>query len=176
MVDMAGPVPFPEPTSVTGDTADLLVRQLAFYRSTVLDKVGSLDEAARRRSRVPSGWTPMGLAVHLAYMEHRWIVWGFLGELVERPWGDHDPERPGSWVVPDALMLDDVASWMRENGTRTEEVLTTTPLDARAALGGRFYADPPTLGSIGVHVLGEYARHAGHLDVAVELAGGPIGE
>jgi hypothetical protein len=26
------------------------------------------------------------------------------------------------------------------------------------------------------HVLQEYARHAGHLDVAVELAGGEVGE
>jgi hypothetical protein len=26
------------------------------------------------------------------------------------------------------------------------------------------------------HVLQEYARHVGHLDVVVELAGGPTGE
>ena len=26
------------------------------------------------------------------------------------------------------------------------------------------------------HVLQEYARHAGHLDIAVELAGGDVGE
>ena len=36
--------------------------------------------------------------------------------------------------------------------------------------------DPPTLSWICFHVLQEYARHVGHLDVAVELAGGPTGE
>jgi hypothetical protein len=44
------------------------------------------------------------------------------------------------------------------------------------ALGGRFVADPPTLGWICFHVLQEYARHVSHLDIAVELAGGPTGE
>lgn len=171
---MAGPVPFPVPTSATGDLGALLVRQLAFYRSTVLAKVGALDEATQRLSQVPSGWSPLSLAVHLAHMERRWIVWGFLREEVDRPWGDHD--QPGVWVVPEGLALHDVARWMRENESRTGSALMPHRPDTLAALGGRFYADPPTLGSTAVHVLAEYARHAGHLDVAVELAGGPTGE
>ena len=39
-----------------------------------------------------------------------------------------------------------------------------------AAPGGRFADDPPSLEWICFHVLAEYARHAGHLDIAVELA------
>lgn len=173
---MAGPVPFPEPTSATGDPRALVLRQLAFYRSTVVAKVGALEVNEQRVSRVPSGWSPLSLALHLAYMERRWLVWGFLGEQMDDPWGDHDPDQPGVWVVPDEVTLDEVAGRFRENERRAESILTTARMDELAALGGRFYAAPPTLVSIAAHVLAEYARHAGHLDIAVELAGGPTGE
>ena len=36
-------------------------------------------------------------------------------------------------------------------------------------MGGRFTSEPPTLEWICFHVLAEYARHAGHLDITVEL-------
>jgi hypothetical protein len=46
-----------------------------------------------------------------------------------------------------------------------------------AATGGRFSGDEaPDLRWICFHVLQEYARHAGHLDIVVELEGGPTGE
>ena len=47
-------------------------------------------------------------------------------------------------------------------------------------IGGRFAEGdrkpPPTLGWILLHVLQEYARHAGHLDIARELIDGATGE
>ncbi len=65
---------------------------------------------------------------------------------------------------------------LRDVGERTSAVLEGTPLDRVGAVGGRFDEDPPTLAWICFHVLQEYARHAGHLDIAAELAGGPTGE
>ena len=38
-----------------------------------------------------------------------------------------------------------------------------------SADGVAFDGDPATLGWICFHVLQEYARHAGHLDVAIEI-------
>jgi hypothetical protein len=49
-------------------------------------------------------------------------------------------------------------------------------LTERARLGGRFSSDPPTLGWILAHLLQEYARHVGHLDVVRELMDGSVGE
>jgi len=49
-------------------------------------------------------------------------------------------------------------------------------LTDRARLGGRFISDPPTLGWILIHLLQEYARHVGHLDVVRELIDGTVGE
>jgi uncharacterized damage-inducible protein DinB len=166
-----------EPAADTADPAALFAAYLRFYRETVIAKVAALPVAEQRSSRVPTAWTPLELLRHLAYMERRWLVWGFLGEDVEEPWGDHTGD-PGDdrWWVPDDVDVDDVAAMMRETGTRVDQLLGAHALDEVAPPGPRFDGDPAPLSWICFHVLQEYARHAGHLDVAVELAGGPTGE
>ena len=37
-------------------------------------------------------------------------------------------------------------------------------------------ADPATLERVLLHLVQEYARHVGQLDIVAELAGGPVGE
>ena len=44
------------------------------------------------------------------------------------------------------------------------------PLEPHAGQTLTFSSEPPTLMWICFHVLHEYARHAGHLDIACELA------
>lgn len=63
-------------------------------------------------------------------------------------------------------------------GTRTRGIVEGAELADRAAVGGRFSENDlrPTLAWILVYVLQEYARHAGHLDVARELFDGVVGE
>ena len=164
---------FPEPSSDTADPAALFSRYLSFYRETVIRKVRSLSDVELRTSRLPSGWTPIELVGHLVHMERRWFVWGHLGEPVEAPWGD---EQDGRWYVAEEIGLDALLERLRQVGARTTQLLAERPLEETSALGGRFLDDPPTLAWICFHVLQEYARHAGHLDVAVELAGGEVGE
>ena len=63
-----------------GSEPDLLLSHyLDFYREKAIEKVLALPEAQRATSRVPSLWTPLQLLHHLAHMEQRWFVWGFLG-------------------------------------------------------------------------------------------------
>ena len=163
-----------EPEPPGADPATLFSEYLAYYRRTVVEKVRSLPEDEQRRSRLPSGWTPLELLTHLAHMERRWFLWGFLGEDLADPWGD---ERDGRWHVPAGHGVEDVAAMLEEVGARVAGVLAAHGLEEIAPPGPRFeYDDPSSLGWICFHVLQEYARHAGHLDVAVELAGGPTGE
>jgi uncharacterized damage-inducible protein DinB len=159
-----------------GGEAAYVAAYLAFYRATVVEKARSLPEAELRRPLVPSGWTPLELVRHLAFMERRWFVWGFLGEQPADPWGDSQGASDQAWLVPASVSLDDVEAMLAEQAARTEAVLSATPLGQLAATTGRFRTDPPDLRYICFHVLQEYARHAGHLDIAVELAGGPVGE
>ena len=106
-------------------------------------------------------------------MERRWFVWGFLAEQVDAPLGD---EVDGRWMVSHDTGVNEVVVLLRTTGERTRQVLDAHALDELAAVGGRFAQDPPTLAWICFHVLQEYARHVGHLDIATELAGGPTGE
>jgi uncharacterized damage-inducible protein DinB len=165
-----------EPRPGLGDEAAHVAAYLAFYRSTVVEKARSLPDAELRRPLLPSGWTPLELLQHLAYMERRWFTWGFLGEPVADPWADSQGSPDASWLVPPDRSLDDVVRLLDDQAARTGQVLTSASLDDLAATGGRFTTEPPDLRWICFHVLQEYARHAGHLDVVVELAGGHVGE
>ncbi|QCB94800.1 DinB family protein [Cellulomonas shaoxiangyii] len=167
-----------EPHVDSADPAVQLVAYLDHYRGVVARKVAGLSEEQQRTSLLPSGWAPLELLHHLVHMERRWFVWGFLAEPVDDPWGDHAAGADGGrWEVPDGVTAADLVRRLDAGGERTTAILTTVPLDARAAVGGRFTAGPaPTLAWIGFHVLQEYARHAGHLDVARELADGTTGE
>jgi uncharacterized damage-inducible protein DinB len=162
-----------EPAADTADPAELFASYLTFYRQAAIDKVTALSPEDRRVSRVDSGWTPVELLNHLAFMERRWFVWGFLGEAVEQPWGDSAERR---WHLDESVAAEEVAERLQKVGARTTEILRTRSLDETGSTGGRFGEHPPSLAWICFHVLQEYARHVGHLDIVVELAGGPTGE
>ena len=167
---------FAEPDTSLADPAELIVGYLNAYRDAVVRKLISLDVDDLRRSFVPTGWTPLGLVWHLAHVERRWLQWGFRGEDVADPWADSSGDPDGGWVVPDDVTAADVTAMLQTVGDATTALLRETPLSTIAATGGRFDDDPPALSWICFHVLQEYARHAGQLDVAVEIAGGHRGE
>jgi hypothetical protein len=160
------------------------VGYLDWLREEAIGQVLSLPPQEQRTARLPSGWTPIEMLSHLLHMERRWFVWGFLGEPVDQPWGDWDiPEprvadvREGArpeprWAVADHVTAEHLVDRLRAVGARTEGIVVGHPLETRAATGGRFGDDPPTLEWICFHVLAEYARHAGHLDVVTELSRG----
>ncbi len=162
-----------EPDS-TPDLRGLLLDYLGFYRAVVVAKVSGAPGGFLTASAVPSGWTPAGLVNHLLHMERRWILWGFLAEPVLDPWADSAGD---GWITPDA----DEASLARAllaQGERTRAVVEAHELDDHARVGGRFRTaeEAPQLQWILLHVLQEYARHTGHLDIVREIADGSTGE
>ncbi|GCD91372.1 DinB family protein [Nocardioides sp. LS1] len=166
-----------EPDPGLGGEAAHHAAYLDFYRATCIEKCRSLPEEDLRASRLPSGWTPIELLQHLAFMERRWFVWGFLGEPVDEPWGDSQGDGDRRWAVAATHTLEDVVGLLDAGAARTRAVLEAHDLDEPGSTAGRFAGmTPPDLRWICFHVLQEYARHAGHLDVAVELAGGHTGE
>jgi uncharacterized damage-inducible protein DinB len=166
---------FPEPSSTTADPKRLFLDYLDYYRATIEAKLTGLSEAELRHSRLPSGWSPVELLKHLVFMERRWLVWGFEGEPVDAPWGDRANDR---WHVGSEESLDDLLAALHRGGDRTRAIVEAADLLAPGQVGGRFGSDrePPTLVWILFHVLQEYARHAGHLDIVRELADGDVGE
>ncbi|GAA4929410.1 DUF664 domain-containing protein [Actinoplanes utahensis] len=167
-------IPFPSPMTPAAGHAEVFVRYLDYYRETLLAKAAALPAAELRASRLPSGWTPLELLKHLRWVELRWLEWGFQGSAVEDPWGDRRDDR---WHVEPAETLDDLAAALRAQGAHTTAVITGSDLTAAGRPGPRWAgAEPATLERICLHLIQEYARHAGHLDIVAELAGGPTGE
>jgi hypothetical protein len=167
---------FLEPSADLGDRSQVLLGYLDFFRATVAEKVTGLPEADLRRSILPSGWSPLELVKHLVFMERRWLVWGFLGLQVDDPWGDHD--ESSGWSVQADETLERLLAALEAGGRRTREIVQGASLFDVARTGGRFTSDAeaPALERILLHVLQEYARHCGHLDVVRELLDGAIGE
>jgi uncharacterized damage-inducible protein DinB len=164
-----------EPPRSLEDPRDILLQQLSYYRVTLLAKLDGLSPDQLTGSILPSGWSPLGLLKHLVFVERRWMQWGFEAEQVADPWGDHDPDSEG-WLVAPEDSVAELAARVAEIAGRTEAVASQSDLTERARLGGRFSSEPPTLGWILAHLLQEYARHVGHLDVVRELIDGQIGE
>ncbi|GAB3919325.1 hypothetical protein GCM10011575_30070 [Microlunatus endophyticus] len=168
--------PFAEPAGSLSDPSALLIGYLRTYRDALDRKLAGLSDDQLRTAVLPSGWTPIELLKHLAYMERRWFVWGFLGRDLHDPFGDRDPADRRRWAVAADDTVAALQAFLGEQAAATERVLSEHRLDEVAATTGRFPTDPPTLAWIGFHVLQEYARHVGHLDAVRELIDSRTGE
>ena len=166
-----------KPARDLADTIELHLQYLDRYRGFIETKLTGLSDADLRNSRLPSGWAPLELLKHLVFMERRWLRWGFTGEAVDHPWGDSGDDADAPWQLEPGDTLDGLLAQLHAGGEFTRQVVSGRDPATVAAAGGRFDADNrPTLNWILFHVLQEYARHAGHLDVARELADGATGE
>ena len=166
--------PFPSPTLPHPSRAEVLLAYLVYFRSVLVDKIEGLPRTELSASRLPSGWTPLQLVQHLTFVERRWLVWGFEGEAVADPWGD---ERGGTWYVDPSASLDDLLDGLRQQAERTRAIVLAHDLDEVGRPGERWDgADPATLERVLLHLVQEYARHLGHLDVVCELVAGTVGE
>ena len=167
-------VPFPEPTAPAGSRTEVFLRYLGYFRDQLAGKLRELPASELRRSIVPSGWTPLELLRHLTYVERRWLEWGFEGHAVGDPWGD---QRDGRWYVAPDETLESLSAALRARAERTRAIVQSHDLAEVGQPGPRWDgADPPTLERILFHLLQEYARHVGHLDIVTEIAGGPTEE
>ncbi|GAA3464170.1 GNAT family N-acetyltransferase [Saccharothrix longispora] len=167
------PVPV-EPPPDLADPAELLHAYLDFYREAVLRKLRGLSEEELRTSRLPSGWTPLGMLKHLAHVERRWLRHCFRGEEVDSPHGDPDVPR-AEWVVEHGDTSEGVRAFYLEQCARSREITAGAALTDRVARWTATGTPRPTLAWVLFHLLQEYARHTGHLDVARELADGVLG-
>jgi hypothetical protein len=110
------------------------------------------------------------LLKHLRYVELRWLQWGFEGQDVGDPWADH---ADGRWHVAAGETPLTLLTGLRDQAARSRAIVESHDLDQVGQPGERWDgADPPTLERVLFHLVQEYARHVGHLDVVTELATG----
>jgi hypothetical protein len=163
-------LPLPEPTDEVTGTKERFLAYLDFYRSEIAVSLDGLSEADLRTSRLPSGWSPLELLKHLVFMERRWLVWRFAGEQVADPSAEDGPD--GRWQVGPDDNLADLVAQLHEGGRRTRAIAAAAELSDRRLHADVADVEPRSLEWVLFHVLQEYARHAGHLDIARELVDG----
>ena len=97
-------------------------------------------------------------------------MWGFEGRDVGNPWGDRDGDR---WHVGADETLASLLDDLRDQAGRTRVIIESHDLSEVGQPSDRWDgADPPALERVLFHILQEYARHLGHLDIVTELATG----
>jgi uncharacterized damage-inducible protein DinB len=167
-------VEFPSPTQPADSRTEVFLRYLDFFRTTLIDKLVLLPSADLRISRLPSGWTPLELLKHVLHVERRWLEWGFNGQDVGDPWADW---RDGRWYVAPEQTLDGLIAELNEQAARTRVIVASHDLSDVGQPGPRWDgAQPATLERVLFHLLQEYARHVGHLDIVTEIVTGAVGE
>lgn len=151
---------------------------LSNYRLTIEMKCQGLDaEQLARRSVPPSTMSVLGLVRHLADVEHHWfhrVLQGHLDDprLMETP-EDRDADFNGA--VADPAVVDAAFAAWKEQIAAADAWLDQ--LD-EADLGRQVPLAHGTasIRDILVHMVEEYARHAGHVDLLRECIDGRTGQ
>jgi uncharacterized damage-inducible protein DinB len=166
--------PFPSPSIPVATRAEVFSGYLDYFRARLVSRLQSLPPEALRNSLLPSGWAPIELIKHLRYVEYRWLEWGFLGRLVPDPWGD---QQDGRWYVAPGESLADLVAALDAQAAATAAIVAAHDLAEVGQPSERWQGSgPPALERVLFHLVQEYARHVGQLDVVCELAGGEVGE
>ena len=154
---------------------ETLLDYLRHYRLTIEMKCEGLDaEQMARRSVPPSTLSLLGLVRHLAKVEHSWFRRVMEGQPLDRLyWSAEDRDLDFNGAVADPAVVEDAwSSWRREVAHAEEYVAAAPSLDVVATHHG----DPVELREVLVHLIEEYARHAGHADLLRECIDGRTGQ
>jgi uncharacterized damage-inducible protein DinB len=156
------------------DELTTLTEFLDWYRATVFIKVDGLTEAqARIPSTPPSGLNLLGIVRHMADVERSWFRRRFAGEMIDPIF--YTPENPDGDMFPEATatLADAVAALQAEiDIARRIASEATLPQQGLRLIEGH----PVSMRWILVHMIEEYARHCGHMDLIREAIDGVTGD
>jgi uncharacterized damage-inducible protein DinB len=151
---------------------------LGNYRLTIGMKCEGLEaDQLARRSVPPSTLSLIGLVRHLAQVENHWFQRALQGR-VDKPRlykRDDDPDWDFNGATADPGVVQDAFdTWKAEISKADEwlDALQVADLGREVPFGDGTVAPRDVL----VHVIEEYARHAGHADLLRECIDGRTGQ
>jgi uncharacterized damage-inducible protein DinB len=151
---------------------------LGNYRLTLQMKCEGLDaEQLARRSVPPSTLSLLGLVRHLAQVENHWFQRALQGK-VDQPRlfkTDDDMDADFNGAVADQAVVEEAFdAWKAEMGAADEwlDALDESDLGRQVPV----HDESASVRDILVHVIEEYARHAGHADLLRECIDGRTGQ
>lgn len=169
----------PEP-SIAGDEWETLKGFLEFHRATFTWKTSGLNQAQLAQTLGPSNMTLAGLIKHLTLVEDQWFREVLWAEGDVEPWASVDWKASPDWDFDSAVHDDPaelIANWQRS------VALARANADRAYAEGGLAglskttrHGETHNLRWIMTHMIEEYARHNGHVDLIRESIDGLTGE
>jgi hypothetical protein len=144
---------------------------LNYYRVVFRRKAEGVDDAAARTPTCPpSELTIMGLVRHMAEVERSWFRRGIAGDD-SGPiyYSDADPD--GDLHVGSTDTLDEALRVWEHEVDRAKAILVEVELDDIERLREQY-----SVRWILVHMIEEYARHCGHLDLIRQAIDGSTGD
>ncbi len=149
---------------------------LTRYRLTLKMKCDDLDaEQLARRSVPPSTMSLLGIVRHLAQVEHHWFQRALQGRdeprLYRSATGDND-DFVGAVADP-AVVVEAWSTWQRQVEAADAWLAGDVSMDADVRLPN---GDTAAVRDILVHLVEEYARHLGHVDLLRECIDGRTGQ
>jgi hypothetical protein len=160
---------------MTGDERVVLDHWLELYRATVLLKIAGLDgHQLAFRAVPPSSMSLIGVVRHLTEVEAYWLRVVLLDEqdvpdyycTPASPDGDFDNIDPATAAA-------DIAAYRAELATTRTNTAAWTDLDG--PVRGLRKGNAVNLRWILTHLIEEYARHLGHMDLLREGIDGRTG-
>lgn len=160
---------------MTGDERAVLDHWLDLYRDTVVLKIAGLEaQELCRRPLPPSSMSLLGVVRHLTEVEAYWLRVVLLDEqdvpdyycTPSSPDGDFDD-------VSAKTAADDVAAYHAELAATRANAAAWTDLDV--PVRGLRKGKKVNLRWVLIHLIEEYARHLGHMDLLREAVDGRTG-
>ena len=170
--------PLPEIPFVA-DEASAVRSFLAYFRATLRRQVEDLTPEQLDRTLAPSPMTVGGMVSHLAFVEDYWCRHVLHGAEPAEPWRsidwatdpDQDWHRAAGQSADELLALHETA--VRAADEAIDRALAAGGLDTLAVVDR--HGEAPSLRWILLHLVEEYARHAGHADLIRESIDGTTG-
>jgi uncharacterized damage-inducible protein DinB len=165
-----------EGASPITDERSMLLEYLRTQRLTLAMKCAGLDAAGMAmRSIPPSTLSLLGLLRHMAEVERHWSRRVMAGEDAPRRYS-RDGERDGDFdgaIADDAVVADAWAALADEQAFTDRFVAATPDLGFAAEYGD---GERIELRELLIHLVREYAHHAGHADLLRECVDGRVGQ
>lgn len=146
---------------------------LEFYRATLPIKVGGLTADQLCQAAVPpSSMTIVGIVRHLTDVERYWFSNVAAGTQQVARYKDQDPDADFN-AYSEAQALADVAAYTEE--LARVRLLAAAVRDLDAPLPALRHGQQLNLRWVYTHMIEEYARHLGHVDLLRECVDGGTG-
>ena len=166
----------PEPAFVN-DEVTMLREFVDHYRATIRLQASGLSDEQLAQTHGPSDLTLGGMLKHLAGVEDYWFTYCLAGSETIEPWESVDWDADPDWdwhsaaddthAELDALLVAAIARSDAALDAALERGGLEQPL-ARERRSGQ----TPTVRWLLIHMVEEYARHAGHADLIRESIDG----